>query len=65
MIDGENPWDDLFVDYCHPNHAGQEIVAQAVYREVVAQARGRLGTLKATGTPKTDLSARKEAAHRA
>ena len=35
MIAGRRPWDDLFIDYCHPNHTGQEIAARAVYEELL------------------------------
>ena len=37
MITGQREWDDLFIDYCHPNHAGQQIAARAVYRTLVGE----------------------------
>jgi lysophospholipase L1-like esterase len=40
MIVGKRTWDDLFLDYCHPNQAGQQIAA-----ETIAQALEQLWPL--------------------
>ena len=37
MITGQRAWDDLFIDYCHPSHAGQQIAALAIYRTLVGE----------------------------
>lgn len=30
MLDGEIPWDPLFLDFCHPNETGQALAAAAI-----------------------------------
>ena len=56
MITGQRAWDDLFIDYCHPNHAGQQIAAQAVYRTLVGEDPepvGRPGRALTTSTARS------------
>jgi lysophospholipase L1-like esterase len=35
MLRGEADWDSLYVDFCHPNAAGQRIAADAIYERLL------------------------------
>jgi len=35
MIDGEIPWDPLYIDFCHPNETGQALAAAAIQAKLV------------------------------
>ncbi len=41
MLEGAEPWDPLFLDFCHPNERGQALAAETIFREL--QDRGLLG----------------------
>ena len=36
MLSGSAPWDPLFIDFCHPNEAGQELAAREIARALAA-----------------------------
>ncbi len=61
MITGQRAWDDLFLDYCHPNHAGQQIAARAVYRTLVGEDPGPFGRPDRALTTSTARSPGEEA----
>ena len=35
MIENRLVWNDLYIDYCHPNETGQALAAQAVFNKLV------------------------------